>query len=83
MTMLKTVQGINSMETSSDKACCIHDDEVLSWRKSLKIDDGKRILIALAWCHSSNQRNIHMFPEVLSVDVAFGVCREQRNLLRF
>ena len=24
-----------------------------------------------------------MFPEVLSVDVTFGVCREQRNLLRF
>ena len=39
--------------------------------------------MAVTWCHDSNLRNVELFPEVLSVDVTFGVCREQRNLLRF
>ena len=42
----------------------------------------KKILVALAWMHEENQRNIFMFPEVLSADVTFGVCKEQRNLFR-
>ena len=83
VTMIKSSRDSNTKESHSKESTCIHDDEVLSWRNALKIDNGKKILVALAWCHESNQRNINMFPEILSVDVTFGVCREQRNLLRF
>lgn len=69
-----------SSELSSE---CIHDTEVQSWRKSLKVSGNKKILVAVAWIYITNYRNIQMFPEVLSVDVTFGLCREQRNLLRF
>ena len=83
VTMKKSARDLNTTECHSKETSCIHHDEILSWRNALRIDDGKRILVAVAWCHDSNLRNIKMFPEVLSVDVTFGVCREQRNLLRF
>ena len=60
----------------------INPEELKSWRDSLKVDDGKRILVALAWMHNDQHRKILMYPEVLSADVTFGVCKEDRNLLR-
>ena len=83
VTMTKSSQKVNTVESPNKGDDCIYHDEVLSWRNSLKIADGTRILVAVAWMHNSNQRNIKMYPEFFSVDVTFGVCREQRNLLRF
>ena len=82
VTMRKGCNGASSEVTSEETSDCIHNDEIESWRNTLKVDKGKKILVALAWSHYSNYRNVGMYPEMLSVDVTFGVCREQRNLLR-
>ena len=68
--------------TTENSSVCVQNDEIENWRNTLKVDNGKKILVALAWMHASNFRNIEMYPEFLSADVTFGVCREQRNLLR-
>ena len=83
VTMRKGSQDSKCEYNAQSTSECIHDFEIKSWRNTLKVNKGKKILVAVAWVHSSNYRNIQLFPEVLSVDVTFGVCREQRNLLRF
>ena len=60
----------------------ISNDDVKCWRDELKVTDGKEILVALAWVHEDEMRNISLFPEFLSIDVTFGVNKERRNLLR-
>ena len=55
VTMKKTAQDVNSVEMKSQENECIHHDEVLSWRNALKIEDGTKILVAVAWMHKSNQ----------------------------
>ena len=83
VTMVKTSK-MQNVTTSSEKenASGVDKEEIESWRNCLKIEDGKKILVALAWVHKIGRRQFAMFPEVLSVDVTFGVCKEQRNLLR-
>ena len=70
-------------ETKHDvEATTISEDDVDSWRSHLKVNDGKEILVALAWVHEEDMRNVTLFPEFLSVDVTFGVNKQRRNLLR-
>ena len=66
-------------ESNSD---ALQIEEIQSWRKMLNVEDGKKILVAFAWTHNEEKRKAHMFPEVFSADVTFGICKEQRNLFR-
>lgn len=43
------------------------------WREEIKVKDGKEILVTIAWMHDEDMQNITLFPEMLSVDVTFGV----------
>jgi hypothetical protein len=86
VTMKKNVRESKIMNISKDVAQdnsnAINLEEISSWRNLLKVDDGKKILVAFAWSQHEHQRKLFMFPEVLSADVTFGVCKEQRNLFR-
>lgn len=77
----KVVNNISQdiLKLNSD---AVLEKEIENWRKSLHIDGGKRILVAFAWTHHEEKRKTHMFPEVFSADVTFGICKEQRNLFR-
>jgi hypothetical protein len=68
---------INSSNTGG-----IDTQDIMNWRNTLKVDDGKKILVALAWMHDEDKRSLKMFPEMLGADVTFGICKEQRNLFR-
>ena len=57
--------------------------DVNSWRKALQIGDSQDILVSFAWCHDDEKRQVVMFPELLSGDMAFGLNRERRNLIIF
>ena len=69
-------------EEKDVEAQTISSDDMERWRSDLKVKDGKEILVALAWIHQDDMRNVTLFPEVLSVDVTFGVNKQSRNLLR-
>ena len=69
-------------EEKDVEAHTISSDDMERWRTDLKVKDGKEILVALAWIHQDDMRNVTLFPEVLSVDVTFGVNKQSRNLLR-
>ena len=71
-----------SDSTNNENRTAINKAELNNWRKTLKVGDGKRILVAFAWMHNVHHRKILMYPEMLSADVTFGVCKEDRNLLR-
>ena len=73
---------ISTEEKVNDDAHSISSDNVKTWRDALKVGDGKQLLVALAWLHEEDMRNLSLFPEMLSIDVTFGVNKEQRNLLR-
>jgi hypothetical protein len=50
-------------------------------RKSLKIDDGNVILLAVAWITDDARRMFTMHPEVLASDVTEQTNKEKRGLL--
>ena len=52
-----------------------------AWRKQLQVDESEEILVAFAWCHDAEKRNMVMFPEYLAIDMTFGLNRERRNLV--
>ena len=54
--------------------------DIESWRKKLLVGDEQQILVAFAWCHDDELRNIRMHPYFLAGDMTFSVNREQRNL---
>ena len=86
VTMKKNIDDLTVKNVSKDlkdeNTDAIRIQEIESWRNTLKIDGGKKILVAFAWVHNEEQRKLFMFPEVLSADVTFGICKEQRNLFR-
>ena len=51
---------INSSNTGG-----IDTQDIMNWRNTLKVDDGKKILVALAWMHDEDKRSLKMFPEIL------------------
>ena len=55
--------------------------DIESWRKKLLVGDKQQILVAIAWCHDDELRNIRMHPYFLAGDMTFSVNREQRNLM--
>ena len=57
------------------------NEDVQSWRKSLKLGDSEDILVSFAWCHDDEKRKMVMFPEYFGVDMTFGLNKEQRNLV--
>ena len=77
----KEIKNISKdvLKQNSDAICV---KEIEAWRDMLKVGKEKKILVAFAWSHYDEQRKLNMFPEVLSADVTFGVCKEQRNLFR-
>ena len=86
VTMKKNMNDNEIKDISKDveklKSDASLSDEINNWRKMLKVDEGKKILVAFAWTHDEEKRKTHMFPEVFSADVTFGICKEQRNLFR-
>jgi hypothetical protein len=51
------------------------------WHNSLKLSSTNNVLVAFAWAHDDELRNVEMFPEILAIDVTFGVNKERRDLL--
>ena len=86
VTMKKDINDSSVNNISKDviklNSDALHIKEIESWRKTLNVDGGKRILVAFAWTHHEEKRKANMFPEVFSADVTFGICKEQRNLFR-
>lgn len=86
VTMKKNLNDTDVKDISKDvlkqnsDAVCIK--EIEAWREMLQVDGQKKILVAFAWSHHDERRKLEMFPEFLSADVTFGVCKEQRNLFR-
>jgi hypothetical protein len=58
-------------------------NEILTWRQKLKIQDSENILVSFAWCHDDEKRKFLMFPEYLAIDMTFGLNKERRNLVTF
>jgi hypothetical protein len=56
-------------------------ESIHQWRDSVKLARSDGVLVAFAWAHDDEIRNIEMFPEVLGIDVTFGVNKERRELL--
>jgi hypothetical protein len=54
---------------------------IKNWRDSIKLSNSNDVLVAFAWAHDDEIRNTEMFPELLGVDVTFGVNLERRELL--
>jgi hypothetical protein len=50
-------------------------------RRSLKVADGKEILLAVAWITDQERRLVTLYPEVLASDVTEQTNREKRSLL--
>jgi hypothetical protein len=42
--------------------------------------ESNNMLVAFAWAHDDEIRNVEMYPEMLGVDITFGVHRERRDL---
>jgi hypothetical protein len=86
VTMKKNINDTNVNDISKDieevNSDALDIEEIKNWRKMLNVNDGKKILMAFAWTHHEEKRKAHMFPEVFSADVTFGICKEQRNLFR-
>ena len=59
------------------------ENEILTWRRLLRIDDSENILVSFAWCHDDEKRKFVMFPEYLAMDMTFGLNKERRNLVTF
>ena len=74
--------NFTSTPTDEDELGVDHVN-VLNWRNKLQVGDKDKILVSLAWVTDDEMRNGSMFPEFMAVDVTFGTCKEQRNLLRF
>jgi hypothetical protein len=51
------------------------------WHNSPKLSSTNNVLVAFAWAHDDELRNVEMFPEILGIDVTFGVNKERRDLL--
>ena len=80
----KDDQDSNFTATPTDEdELGVDNANVLNWRKKLKVGDSDKILVSLAWVTDDELKNGSMFPEFMAVDVTFGTCKEQRNLLRF
>ena len=58
----------------------INDIDIETWRRKLLVGDSQQILVAFAWCHDDELRNITMNPYFLAADMTFSVNKEQRNL---
>ena len=54
---------------------------IKNWRDSIKLSNSNDVLVAFAWAHDDEIRNTEMFPELLGMDVTFGVNLERRELL--
>ena len=53
---------------------------VKNWRESLQLAGTNDVLVAFAWAHDEELKNTQMFPEVLCMDITFGVNRQRREL---
>ena len=58
-----------------------NNDTITNWRDSIKLSKSNDVLVAFAWAHDDEIRNTEMFPEMIGMDVTFGVCKERRDLL--
>ena len=57
------------------------EEYAASVRRSLKVADGKEILLAVAWITDQERRLVTLYPEVLASDVTEQTNREKRSLL--
>ena len=57
--------------------------EIAEWRENLSLGPENDILVAFAWSHDTEKRKMLMFPEILCVDMTFGLNKERRNLVTF
>jgi hypothetical protein len=57
------------------------NDTITNWRDTIKLSKTNDVLVAFAWAHDDEIRNTEMFPEMIGMDVTFGVCKERRDLL--
>ena len=57
------------------------NETITNWRDSIKLSKSNDVLVAFAWAHDDEIRNTEMFPEMIGMDVTFGVCKERRDLL--
>ena len=57
------------------------NESITNWRDSIKLSKSNDVLVAFAWAHDDEIRNTEMFPEMIGMDVTFGVCKERRDLL--
>ena len=74
VTFVHDVTYVHNVETGID------DLDIEEWRLQLRVGDSQQILVAFAWCHDDELRNIRMNPYFLAGDMTFSVNREQRNL---
>ena len=58
----------------------VYKNDVEFWRKSLKVGNENKLLVAFVWCHDDELQNARKFPEFWACETAFGVTKEQRNL---
>ena len=54
---------------------------ITNWRDTIKLSKSNDVLVAFTWAHDDGIRNTEFFPEMIGMDVTFGVCKERRDLL--
>ena len=58
----------------------VSEKDMFNWRNELEVTGTQKILVAFAWCHNDEYRNIQMSPHFLSGDMTFGCNRLKRNI---
>ena len=76
----KNVSFVHDVTYVHDVQTGIDDLDIEEWRLKLMVGDTQQILVAFAWCHDDELRNVRMNPYFLAGDMTFSVNREQRNL---
>ena len=69
------------LDSSNSNSIASYGETIDAWRMSLKLSSTNEILVAFAWAHDDEIRCAEMFPEMIGIDITFGVNKQRRELL--
>ena len=70
---LTTHEKSRPNDTSFVYDVAVSEKDMFNWRDQLEVTGTEKILVAFAWCHNDEYRNVQMSPYFLSGDMTFGV----------